>query len=438
MNLIQPRVLKGFHDALPSEEILRSTLIEKFTKIYRSYGFVPIDTPILEYTDILLRKSNGETEKQVFRFNDNGGRDVSMRFDLTVPFARFIAQHKDQIYFPFKRYHIAKVWRGEKPQAGRYREFVQCDFDIVGSDSEISDFEILSLIKSSLESIDIKEFTININHRGLFNRFLKHIDCYDKSEDILRLVDKIQKIDMDELDSELFSILNSHDKVDLIFDYITPKEDFLSTLNHLETLAGGPGDDSQRLKDIYNIICSMGMSSYFSLNPSITRGLDYYTGIVYETFLNKLTSIGSICSGGRYDNLAGLYMKDNVSGVGASIGIDRLLSGMEQLNIANKKDSYLDVEIFNTGKDFYLTYQKLAMDLRNSNISAEIFPDNKKLIQQYEMADKKGIKWGILFSKNSANEVKPVLKNLKTREEKVCLSTEEIICTIVKGDINGL
>ena len=152
-DLIQPRILKGFRDFLPAQEIGRALLSEKLTATFRSFGFVPIDTPALEYSEILLRKSDGETEKQVFRFEDNGGRDVALRFDLTVPFARFVAEHKDEIYFPFKRYHIAKVWRGEKPQAGRYREFTQCDFDIVGSDSAAVDFEILNLMKTALSSI---------------------------------------------------------------------------------------------------------------------------------------------------------------------------------------------------------------------------------------------------------------------------------------------
>ena len=160
-NLIQPRILKGFRDFLPNSEIQRTTLTEKITKVYRSFGFVPIDTPVLEYTEILLRKSNGETEKQVFRFEDNGGRDVAMRFDLTVPFARFTAEHKDEIYFPFKRYHVAKVWRGEKPQAGRYREFVQCDVDIVGSDSAASDFEILNVMKCAFKEIGVENITIH-------------------------------------------------------------------------------------------------------------------------------------------------------------------------------------------------------------------------------------------------------------------------------------
>jgi histidyl-tRNA synthetase len=168
-------VLKGFRDALPANEIERALLVETLTKTFRSYGFVPIDTPALEYSEILLRKSDGETEKQVFRFQDNGGRDVALRFDLTVPFARFVAEHKDELYFPFKRYHVAKVWRGEKPQAGRYREFFQCDFDIVGSDSAAADFEILSLMRDSLSAIGVEAVTVRLSHRGVFNRFLANL-----------------------------------------------------------------------------------------------------------------------------------------------------------------------------------------------------------------------------------------------------------------------
>ena len=173
--IIEPRVLKGFRDIMPSSEILRSELQEKITKVYRSFGFVPIDTPVLEYSEILLRKSNGETEKQVFRFMDNGKRDVALRFDLTVPFARFTAEHENELYFPFKRYHIAKVWRGEKPQAGRYREFVQCDIDTVGTDSSSADFEILNIMKTALSAIGADNIKIHINNRGILNSFLSKI-----------------------------------------------------------------------------------------------------------------------------------------------------------------------------------------------------------------------------------------------------------------------
>ena len=208
-NIIEPRVLKGFRDILPAGEIERAGLMEKITKVYRSYGFVPIDTPVLEYSEILLRKSNGETEKQVFRFEDNGKRDVAMRFDLTVPFARFTAEHESELYFPFKRYHLAKVWRGEKPQAGRYREFVQCDIDTVGSDSAAADFEILSIMRAALAEIGVSDVTIHVNHRGIFNRFLAKIGAADKSEDILRSVDKLAKAGEEEVKKDDSLILIS-------------------------------------------------------------------------------------------------------------------------------------------------------------------------------------------------------------------------------------
>ena len=190
--IIQPKILKGFRDFLPQDELLRQSLVEIITRVYKSFGFVPIDTPVLEYADVLLRKSNGETEKQVFRFEDAGGRDVALRFDLTVPFARYTASHKDELHFPFKRYHIAKVWRGEKPQAGRYREFMQCDIDTVGSASITCDFEILFVIVETFRALGIENFSLHVNHRALFNRFLKNENLAEKSEEILRSVINLQ------------------------------------------------------------------------------------------------------------------------------------------------------------------------------------------------------------------------------------------------------
>ena len=423
-NLIQPKILKGFRDFLPEQEILRTGLQEKVIKVFRSYGFVPIDTPVLEYSEILLRKSNGETEKQVFRFEDNGGRDVALRFDLTVPFARFTAEHKDELYFPFKRYHIAKVWRGEKPQAGRYREFVQCDFDIVGSDSPSSDFEILSLMKASLKEIGVENVTIKVNHRGIFNRFLAKIQVQEKSEDILRTVDKLAKVGVDAVVQELTEICGSEENAKLILDYIQKKSSFTETLSHIEEMSGGKAEDSERMAKIYSMMQETGIADSFELDPSITRGLDYYTGIVYETFLNDLPSIGSVCSGGRYDNLAGLYMKDRVPGVGASIGLDRLIAGLEQLGITEKKGSYVDVEIFNTDDSLCVEYQKLAGLLRAKGYSVEVFPEAKKIVQQYGIAEKKGIKWGILMSAEQCASGKFQLKNLQTRQTVDCTVEE--------------
>lgn len=431
--LIQPKVLKGFRDYLPEAEIQRSILIEKLTKAFRSYGFVPIDTPVLEYSEILLRKSNGETEKQVFRFEDNGNRDVAMRFDLTVPFARFVAEHKDELYFPFKRYHIAKVWRGEKPQAGRYREFVQCDFDTVGSDSATADFEILSLMKYAFSVIGIEDITIRMSHRGIFNAFLTELGLSDKSEDILRTVDKLAKIGKDSVTQQLFEFTQDTAKSEAILTYVAGSDTFEHTLDLLSNLAGEKATvHVQRMKDIHAMMEKEGIASYFVLDPSITRGLDYYTGVVYETFLNELPSIGSVCSGGRYDNLAGLYMKDRVPGVGSSIGLDRLIAGLEQLGKINKKESFLDVEIFCLEEQLTPHYQGVATELRKNGIAVEVFPDAKKMNQQYNVTDKKGVPFGILIKSQDAEKNVLTLKNLITREQFEEITIEKAI-QLIKG-----
>lgn len=433
--IIQPKVLKGFRDILPAAEIQRSELTEKITEVYRSFGFVPIDTPVLEYTEILLRKSNGETEKQVFRFEDNGGRDVAMRFDLTVPFARFTAEHYSELYLPFKRYHIAKVWRGEKPQAGRYREFVQCDVDTVGTDSAAADFEILNVMKNALSAIDVNDITIHVNHRGIFNRFLNKIGVLDKSEDILRTVDKIAKIGEEATANELKEVIGTPDAADIakqIMDYLKPSANFEETLNHIEQLAGGEAEDSKRMRDIYNMMKAAGIESTYMLDPSITRGLDYYTGVVYETFLNELPSIGSVCSGGRYDNLAGLYMKEKVPGVGMSIGLDRLLAGLEQLGKTKQKGSYLDAEIFCQNSEDMVYYQKVAALLRSKSVKVEVFPDQKKMNQQYNVTEAKNIPWGILINSDDVKGNTLTLKNLKTREMFNNISVEKA-SEIIRG-----
>lgn len=447
-DLIQPKVLKGFRDILPAAEIQRSDLTEKITQIYRSFGFVPIDTPVLEYTQILLRKSNGETEKQVFRFQDNGGRDVAMRFDLTVPFARFTAEHYSELYMPFKRYHIAKVWRGEKPQAGRYREFVQCDIDMVGSDTAAADFEILNVLQTALyslkdipgyETLKNHKITMCINHRGLLNRFLAKIGLQDKSTDILAWIDKLPKQNEEaktalregrfadvEVGKELLALTSSEEFASEIFEFIDPKDSFEATLKNMEEMAGGPAEDSKRLRDIYNMMCAAGIQNAFKLDPAITRGLDYYTGVVFETFVEGM-NIGSVCSGGRYDNLAGLYMKEKVPGVGGSIGLDRLIAGLEVLGITKNRGSYLDVEIFCQNNDHMTAYQKLAADLRKNGIAVEVFPEAKKMNQQYNVTEAKNVEWGILMNEEDVKNGTFTLKNLKTREMKEKLSVAEAV-----------
>jgi len=435
--LIQPKILKGFRDSLPQDEIKRALLIETITDVFRSTGFVPIDTPALEYAEVLLRKSNGETEKQVFRFTDNGGRDIALRFDLTVPFARFIAEHYNDLYFPFKRYHIAKVWRGEKPQAGRYREFIQCDFDTVGSDCAYADFEILYVMCKALQAIGINRFVIHLSHRNIFNRFLKRLDLSSKSEDILRTVDKLAKAGTEAVRTMLAEITDA-EKAAAILQYcagIPGSAGFECVLEHVEQLAGGQAEDTERVRDVYRLLSSAGIAQYVLFDPSITRGLDYYTGIVYETFLTDVPQLGSVCSGGRYDNLTGLYMKHAVSGVGASIGLDRLLAGLEQLDAEKACVSFIDVLIFCESKSTMRAHTMVCEYLRNQNIRVEAFPEPKKIQVQYAYAEKKHIRWGMFLDADACNteqsgidqktdthvleQGKIRLKQLTTRQEHV-------------------
>jgi len=397
---IEPKILKGFRDFLPQTEIIRRDLTENIEATFRSFGFVPIDTPAIEYSEILLGKGGGETEKQIYRFKDNGDRDVALRFDLTVPFARFVALHKNELVFPFKRYHIGKVWRGENTQRGRYREFTQCDFDIIGSDSAQSDFEILFLIRTALLNLGL-DVTIHVNHRGIFNKFLFSLGLTEKSSDILRAVDKLSKIGKEETGNILAEIAGE-EKARKILEYTGAKGSFKEVLNHITELSGGLSPQSQRLLYIEKFMreaCGNNETEFFILNPSITRGLDYYTGVVFETFLNDMPDIGSICSGGRYDNLAGLYSKDKepVSGVGSSIGLDRLLAALESLNkLPDTNNCTAAIACVNAENSGW--YQALAQKLRQEGIPCEVFSEGSRenLVKQFILAEKKGLRYVLI------------------------------------------
>ncbi|MDR2477953.1 MAG: histidine--tRNA ligase [Treponema sp.] len=398
--LIEPKVLKGFRDFLPRAEMVRRNLTEKIEASFRSFGFVPIDTPALEYAEILLGKGGGETEKQIYRFRDNGERDVALRFDLTVPFARFVARHQGEIAFPFKRYHIGKVWRGENTQQGRYREFTQCDFDIVGSDGPAADFEILLMIHFTLQSLGVAA-GIRLNHRGLFNRFLEHCGAREQSVDILRAVDKIAKIGVDETRRVLVDIAGDSNAAQIL-DFIgagAAAGGFGETLDRLTALSGGPSPESERLALLRRFMLDTGTEDVFSLDPSITRGLDYYTGVVFETFLAELPGIGSICSGGRYDNLAGLYSKTAISGVGSSIGLDRMIAALESLGRLPGAAGFARAAIACGRAEDAGKYQALAEQFRQAGIPCEVFleaPPDGKPVKQFMLAEQKGLPFVII------------------------------------------
>ena len=434
-DFIEPRILKGFRDFLPPAEIARRNLVEKIEASFRSYGFVPIDTPALEYSDILLGKGGGETEKQIYRFRDNGDRDVALRFDLTVPFARFLAEHRANITFPFKRYHIAKVWRGENTQRGRYREFTQCDFDTVGSDSAAVDFEILHMMQKNLPEICGGDVIIRFNHRGLFNRYLSRLGVLDSSADILRTVDKLAKIGRDETLC-LLSEFVGNDKAAEIIGYVGLSGTFEETFGAM-TSAAGSGPESEQLDLIWRYMNDAGIAGSFILDPSITRGLDYYTGVVFESFMTEMIDIGSICSGGHYDNLVGLYTKnknnqENLSGVGASIGIDRLIAALEALGRLGTEQSYARTAIACMDKASGGKYQALADILRKVGIPCEVFLDEEKITKQFQRAEKKGLTWLIIPGSEDSTHGALTLRDLAKRESREGLKIEEIVSILKK------
>ncbi len=422
--MIEPVILKGFRDSLPKEEIPKKKIMNRLEEGFQSYGFVPIDTPVLEYTSVLLGKGGGETDKQVFHFTDNGGREVAMRFDLTVPFARFMAMHASELALPFKRYHINKVWRGEKPQKGRYREFFQCDFDIVGVDNTASDYEILSMMNHSFSLLGIEGYTFHLSHRGLFNSFLERIGEKENSVEILRAVDKLRKIGDEEVKKILVEITGSGEKASLILSYITSGDSsssFMETLEKLESLAGGRNESSERLREIYALLEETGIEKHYTLDPSITRGLDYYTGIVYETFLGGAENIGSVCSGGRYNNLASLYTKENLPGVGSSIGLDRLVAALEELESPLVKETATSDVLVIHNPGFLKEAEKAASALRDGGVRADVYlVTDAKMKRVYDYLDKNSIPYLLTVGETMT------LRDQRTRESVTLTDVSEI------------
>ncbi len=423
--MIIPRVLKGFRDFLPPDEMKRRELTSILEETFKLFGFLPIDTPVLEYTEILLGKGGGETDKQIYRFTDHGKRDVAMRYDLTVPFARFMAQHRNELYLPFRRYHIAKVWRGENTQRGRYREFTQCDFDIVGVDSISADFEILFLMYQSMLNLGIENFKIHISDRSLFNRLLIKHNLEDRQVEILRLVDKLPKIGREAV-LESLSELIGKEKANIIITFTevnqeTAKETIAKIKNTLDIK-----EEILRIEELWSTIEELKLENYFQIDLSITRGLDYYTGVVFETFLTDLPQIGSICSGGRYNNLASLYTKENIPGVGASIGLDRLIAALNEINPESKKTQIPEVLVLFLDNKLLGYYHRISSILHQSGISSEVYPEKKKFGTQFSYAEKKGIPIGIICGEDEYKENTLTIKDLRTRENYTGITIQEL------------
>ena len=417
--MIQPRTLKGFRDFLPSTMMPREELIDTAKKVYRSYGFAPIDTPVLELFDILNGKGGEESDRLMYNFEDRGGRRVGMRFDLTVPLARFVAQHANDLGMPFKRYHIAKVWRGENTHRGRYREFTQCDFDTIGTTSVASDIETLLVIHDLFSAIGIGDFTMRVNHRQVLNGLLEKLGLLDQAANILRSLDKLGKIDRDAVIREMVdngvATIDQASAVLKITDIQGAPGQMLEAA--AELVAGSERGERgvERLQEVVSGANAGGVpADRIQIDVSIARGLDYYTGTIVETFLDQLPSIGSVCSGGRYDDLAGTYTKQQLPGIGASLGLDRLLAAMEELTLLGESAAAAPALLTQFDASRLHDYLKLANTLRQTGIGVEFYPDPKKIGQQLKFADRRGFRVALIAGDQEFEQNQVQIKDLKT------------------------
>ncbi|MGV3483568.1 MAG: histidine--tRNA ligase [Planctomycetaceae bacterium] len=418
-----PRTLKGFRDYLPEVMIPRERIMEIARETFRSFGFAPIDTPALELLEVLSGKGSDETDRQLYKFTDNGGRDVGMRFDLTVPLARFAAQHISSLPTPFKRYHIAPVWRGENTQAGRYREFVQCDFDTIGTLSVVADIEMVVVIDALMRAIGFDRFTMRLNNRAVLSGLLEHLGIGDQATLVLRALDKLQKIGSEQTIKEMVDVAGvsaaQAESVIAMAQSGEESQSYAETFARLHELTGGNATAKagiDRLQETTEGAIAAGVDpSRLRLDVSIARGLDYYTGVIVETFLNDLPSIGSVCSGGRYDNLAGLFTKQHLPGIGASLGLDRLLAAMQQLDLLPAVATPAPVLIAFFDASRCHDYLRMASELRQRGVRCEMYPDAKKLGQQLKYADEKGFQIAIIAGNDEWSEHRVQVKDLRRK-----------------------
>ena len=419
---IKPRTLTGFMELLPNEQVLFNQMKDKIKESYERFGFLPLDTPVLELSEVLLAKAGGETEKQIYRFT-KGDTDLAMRFDLTVPLAKYVSLNYGEIQFPFRRYQIGKVYRGERPQKGRFREFYQCDIDIIGDGelSIINDAEIPSIIYNTFKSLGFDKFTIRINNRKILNGFFKSLDLSEESVEILRIIDKIEKIGKESVIKSLIDLGVNENSVSKIMEFISiegttdEKLEALKSLNIIDELFN---KGLEELEAVVGYIRLFNVpDSNFTVDLTIARGLDYYTGTVYETFLDDYRQIGSVCSGGRYDNLAEYYTDKPLPGVGISIGLTRLFYKLNELNtIKADKKSISDVLVVSMDDDISVCLP-VASALRAEGINTEVYMNNKKIKAKFKYADKLNIPFVAIIGEEEVKNNTISLKNLITGDQ---------------------
>lgn len=428
MNIVKPQTIAGVMELLPEDQLAFDYIKNIIEETFLSYQFLPIDTPAIEKNDILFAKGGGETEKQIFGI-DSSKKDMSLRFDLTVPLARYVSEHFSDLNFPFKRYQIAKVYRGERNQKGRYKEFYQCDIDIIGNNSLSihNDALLPKVIYEIFQKLDFNGIKFHINNRKLLNGFFESLEISDK-EEVLRTIDKKAKIG-EENTKELLVEICGEEKADKLMELINNKRENKELLTYLESL--NLNDNYKiglnELKEVYDYMIKFGIDDdSIIIDLSITRGLDYYTSTVYETFLDGYESIGSVCSGGRYENLAGNFSKQNLPGVGLSIGLTRLFYQFQELGLVEKyKNKFTDCLVIPMDEKLNFYAIDIANKLKEQGLKVDIYLEDGKFKKKINYADKIGVKKVLIIGQEEYENKMVSVKNMEDGKQ-VSVKVEEI------------
>ena len=420
MEIIKPRTLSGFMELLPSKQIRFEKMTEILRRTYGSYGFAPLDTPVIEDAQILLAKGGGETEKQIYRFQ-KGDSDLALRFDLTVPLAKYVALHYNELAFPFRRFQISKVYRGERAQRGRFREFYQADIDIIGDGKLdiLNEAEIPAIIYKVFKGFGLSRFQIRVNNRKVLNGFYAMLGLSEKSGEIMRTVDKLDKIGADKVKLILLDDCGLTDEqADEILKFIAITGSNAEVIAALEGYAGRSEMFDMGLAELKAVCSNLGAfgvpESNFAVDLTIARGLDYYTGTVYETTLLDHPEIGSVCSGGRYDNLAGYYIDKQLPGVGISIGLTRLFYVLDEQGLLNPELPSAPADALVLPMGDIGPAITLAETLRSYGLRVQLYGEQKKFKQKMAYANKLGVPFAILLGEDEIADNMCSVKNMIT------------------------
>ena len=434
MALTPARTMPGVLELLPLDQIAFQRMLDTIRRNFERFGFLPVETPVIEFADVLLTKTGGETERQVYFVQSTGALeqgekpDLALRFDLTVPLARYVAEHEHDLNFPFRRYQMQRVYRGERAQRGRFREFYQCDIDVIGKDSLTTryDAELPAVIYSTFRELDIGAFTIQLNNRKLMRGYFESLGIDDSEQQmlVLREVDKLDKRGpdyvRDTLTGEAFGL--SAEVATKILDFVqvrsTSLDDAFARLDALGSGSEALEQGRAELKEVLGLIRDFGVpETHFALNLSIARGLDYYTGTVYETTLNDHPQIGSVCSGGRYENLASQYTRSKLPGVGISIGLTRLFWQLRDAGLLGGARSTVDVLVTQMDPAQLPAYLAIANELRAAGIATEAVLDSGKLGKQFKYADRAGIRFAVVLGEDELAKGLVTVKDLRRGDQ---------------------